>query len=152
LRSWYGQIETKSRDTSEQNYAKPAVRTRRQTRDSDFDLAIRHCRLGSNLSPRQRSVESDWTAMDGGDGRDITALGSYAVLIIITGAVVLYLLFAQRRAAALWISLALLGGVLLSNLLKLAYERPRPDLCLMRRACSPRASPADMQHFRRSPI
>ena len=89
--------------------------------------------------------------MDGGDGRDITALGSYAVLIIITGAVVLYLLFAQRRAAALWISLALLGGVLLSNLLKLAYERPRPDLCLMRRACSPRASPADMQHFRRSP-
>ena len=30
--------------------------------------------------------------------RDITALGSYAVLIIITGAVVLYLLFAQRRA------------------------------------------------------
>ena len=48
--------------------------------------------------------------MDGGDGRDITALGSYAVLIIITGAVVLYLLFAQRRAAALWISLALLGG------------------------------------------
>jgi undecaprenyl-diphosphatase len=59
--------------------------------------------------------------------RDITALGSYAVLIIITGAVVLYLLFAQRRAAALWISLALLGGVLLSNLLKLAYERPRPD-------------------------
>ena len=48
--------------------------------------------------------------MDGGDGRDITALGSYAVLIIITGAVVLYLLFAQRRAAALWISLALLGS------------------------------------------
>jgi undecaprenyl-diphosphatase len=59
--------------------------------------------------------------------RDITALGRYAVLIIITGAEVLYLLFAHRRAAALWVSLALLGGVPLSNLLKLAYERPRPD-------------------------
>jgi len=59
--------------------------------------------------------------------RDITALGSYAVLIIITGAVLLYLLLAHRRSAALWVSLAFLGGVLLSNLLKLAYERPRPD-------------------------
>ena len=59
--------------------------------------------------------------------RDITALGSYAVLMIITGAVLLYLLLAHRRSAALWVSLAFLGGVLLSNLLKLAYERPRPD-------------------------
>jgi membrane-associated phospholipid phosphatase len=34
---------------------------------------------------------------------------------------------AHRHAVALWLSLALLGGVLLTNLLKLAYERPRPS-------------------------
>jgi undecaprenyl-diphosphatase len=60
--------------------------------------------------------------------RDITALGSYAVLSIIFFAVVAYLLMAQQQAAAFWIMAAVGGGVLLSNVLKLAFERPRPDL------------------------
>lgn len=60
--------------------------------------------------------------------RDITALGSYAVLSIIFCAVVTYLFMARQRAAAFWVSAAVGGGVLLSNVLKLAYERPRPDL------------------------
>ena len=60
--------------------------------------------------------------------RDITALGSYAVLSIIFCAVVAYLLMAQQRAAAFWILAAVGGGVLLSNVLKFVYERPRPDL------------------------
>jgi undecaprenyl-diphosphatase len=60
--------------------------------------------------------------------RDITALGSYAVLSIIFGAVVTYLFMARQRAAAFWVVAAVGGGVLLSNMLKLAYERPRPDL------------------------
>jgi undecaprenyl-diphosphatase len=60
--------------------------------------------------------------------RDITALGSYALLGIVVCAVVIYLLMAHQRAAASWILAAVLGGVLLSNVLKLVYERPRPDI------------------------
>jgi undecaprenyl-diphosphatase len=59
--------------------------------------------------------------------RDITALGSYAVLSIIICAVVIYLFMARQRAAAFWVLAAVGGGVLLSNVLKLIYERPRPD-------------------------
>jgi len=60
--------------------------------------------------------------------RDITALGSYAVLGIVFIAVLAYLLMTQRRSAALWIAVATVGGVLLSNALKLTFDRPRPDL------------------------
>jgi undecaprenyl-diphosphatase len=34
----------------------------------------------------------------------------------------------QKRAAALWVAASVSGGVVLSNALKLAFERPRPDL------------------------
>jgi undecaprenyl-diphosphatase len=60
--------------------------------------------------------------------RDITALGSYVVLGLVSCAVVIYLFMAHQRAAAFWVLAAVGGGVMLSNLLKLAYERPRPDL------------------------
>ncbi|MEZ0279545.1 phosphatase PAP2 family protein [Methyloceanibacter sp.] len=60
--------------------------------------------------------------------RDVTALGSYAVLSIVTCAVVVYLFMAGQRTAALWLLGAVVSGVLLSNLLKLTFERPRPDL------------------------
>ena len=62
--------------------------------------------------------------------RDITALGSYAVLGIVVGATLIYLLMAHQRGAAFWIFAAVGGGVLLSNALKLVYERPRPELAL----------------------
>ena len=35
---------------------------------------------------------------------------------------------ARQRAAACWILTAVVAGVLLSNVLKLAFERPRPDI------------------------
>ena len=60
--------------------------------------------------------------------RDITALGSYAVLSVVVCAVIIYLLMAGHRAAAFWILAAVVGGVLLSNALKLVFERPRPDI------------------------
>lgn len=60
--------------------------------------------------------------------RDITALGSYAVLSVVVLAVTIYLLMAGQRAAAFWILGAVVGGVLLSNALKLLFERPRPDI------------------------
>lgn len=60
--------------------------------------------------------------------RDITALGSYAVLSIVFFAVELYLVLARQRAVALWVGFAVCGGIALSNALKFAFERPRPEL------------------------
>jgi undecaprenyl-diphosphatase len=60
--------------------------------------------------------------------RDITALGSYAVLSVVVCAVIIYLLMAGQRASVFWIFTAVVGGVLLSNALKLVFERPRPDI------------------------
>jgi undecaprenyl-diphosphatase len=42
--------------------------------------------------------------------------------------VVIYLFMARQRAAAIWVLAAVGGGVLPSNVLKLAFERPRADL------------------------
>jgi len=60
--------------------------------------------------------------------RDITSLGSYAVLGIVFFAVIAYLLMTQRRMAALWVTASVGGGVLLSNVLKYSFDRPRPEL------------------------
>lgn len=59
---------------------------------------------------------------------DITSLGSTAVLTLITAAVALYLLMARKRGAAVFVLAAVGGGTLLSNVLKYAYARPRPDV------------------------
>lgn len=60
--------------------------------------------------------------------RDITGLGGYTVLTIMTLGAVLYLLLARKRAAAFFVVAAIVGGMLLSTGLKLGFERPRPDL------------------------
>ncbi|MDQ6436232.1 phosphatase PAP2 family protein [Mesorhizobium sp. LHD-90] len=60
--------------------------------------------------------------------RDLTALGSASVLIFLTAATIFYLLLTGRRAAALFVLVAVAGGQLLSSLLKLGVDRPRPDL------------------------
>jgi len=60
--------------------------------------------------------------------RDITCLGGYAVVTLISLAVMGYLLMDGKHAAALLVLVAVGGGAALSNLLKLAIERPRPDL------------------------
>jgi undecaprenyl-diphosphatase len=59
--------------------------------------------------------------------RDITSLGSIAVLGIITIAVAGYL-FLDCKPAVGWLMLiAVFGGIVLNSLLKLAFARPRPD-------------------------
>jgi undecaprenyl-diphosphatase len=60
--------------------------------------------------------------------RDFTALGGIGVLILITIGVSGYLLLQDKGRAAVAIVLAVGGGMLLSNLLKLGFDRPRPDL------------------------
>ena len=60
--------------------------------------------------------------------RDVTALGGYTVLTLLVASVVGYLLLARHYPVALLVLAAALGGLLLSNLLKGLYDRPRPDL------------------------
>lgn len=59
---------------------------------------------------------------------DITSLGSTTVLALVTLAAVGYLLFSRRTGAAWMMLAAVAGGTLLNNVMKLFFERPRPDL------------------------
>lgn len=60
--------------------------------------------------------------------RDVTSLGSYALLGLILLTAVGYLLLVYKRATALFLTGSVVGGMVLSTLLKLAFNRPRPDL------------------------
>ncbi|MBN9220091.1 MAG: phosphatase PAP2 family protein [Mesorhizobium sp.] len=60
--------------------------------------------------------------------RDITSLGSASVLVLITTAAILYLLLIRRPGTALLVFVAVAGGQVLSSLLKLGIDRPRPEL------------------------
>ncbi len=60
--------------------------------------------------------------------RDLTSLGSTTVLTLITLAALGYLLIERKHRAALFLAVAICGGALLSTLLKLGFDRPRPDL------------------------
>ena len=60
--------------------------------------------------------------------RDITALGSTGVLTFITLAVAGFLALDRKSHAALFVLVAVGGGMLLSTALKLGFDRPRPDL------------------------
>lgn len=60
--------------------------------------------------------------------RDFTALGGTGVLTLLTIATVGYLLLAGQRRTAAVALVAVLGGILISTLLKSGFGRPRPDL------------------------
>lgn len=60
--------------------------------------------------------------------RDITGLGGTAVLSFVTFVVCCYLALSGRIASALMTLAAVGSGTLLSTLLKMVYDRPRPDL------------------------
>jgi undecaprenyl-diphosphatase len=59
---------------------------------------------------------------------EITALGSFAVLGLITAAVLAWLLLLRKPGAAVLVGVSVLGGVLISSLLKSGFGRARPDL------------------------
>ena len=63
-------------------------------------------------------------------GRDVTALGSYAFLGFLFLATVFYLLLVRKRHLAMLMSAAVLGGEILSNVLKIGFGRPRPELAV----------------------
>lgn len=59
---------------------------------------------------------------------DITALGGFAVLALVTLLAVGYLLAIKRWGDALMLLAATLGGTAISEGLKMGFNRPRPDL------------------------
>ena len=63
--------------------------------------------------------------------RDITALGSFSLLGLIVLGVCVYLVMARMWATAVLVVVSVLSGTLLSTVLKMSYNRPRPDLTVM---------------------
>lgn len=60
--------------------------------------------------------------------RDVTALGSFVVLGTLVAIVSLYLAMAGRRRTALFLLVSAVTGAVCSSLLKLAFNRPRPEI------------------------
>jgi undecaprenyl-diphosphatase len=60
--------------------------------------------------------------------RDFTGLGGVGVLSLLTLAILGYLWLRGMRRAALYVLLAIGGGLLVSLALKAGFQRPRPDL------------------------
>jgi undecaprenyl-diphosphatase len=59
---------------------------------------------------------------------EITALGGYPILSLLVAMVVGFLLISRRYGSALYVTLSICLGTLAGHVLKLLYERPRPDL------------------------
>jgi undecaprenyl-diphosphatase len=70
-------------------------------------------------------IGPEWLALV---ARDITSLGGTAVLTLVTLATLGFLLMTRKRGAALLVAVSVVGGTLLSSLLKSGFDRPRPDL------------------------
>jgi undecaprenyl-diphosphatase len=60
--------------------------------------------------------------------RDVTALGSLGVLSLVSLAAVGFLILQGKRRTAALVVVAVGGGMLVSTLTKLGFDRPRPDL------------------------
>jgi undecaprenyl-diphosphatase len=60
--------------------------------------------------------------------RDVTSLGSVVLLAFFLVAVVGYLLLTHKRALAVLLAVSVIGGELLSTILKNSFDRPRPDI------------------------
>ncbi len=63
--------------------------------------------------------------------RDATALGGVTVLTILTVLATIRFLLARDWVAAIWIAATAISGTMISNVLKAAFDRPRPELTAM---------------------
>jgi len=61
-------------------------------------------------------------------GRDFTALGGVAVIVLLTVSVTAFFWLSSMHRAAIYVALASLGSLMISSALKQAFDRPRPDL------------------------
>src|SRR3569623_650440 len=60
--------------------------------------------------------------------RDVTSLGSYVIQGLITIVAVLQLMLNGGRRLAIYIGAAVLSGTIVSTVLKVIFDRPRPDI------------------------
>jgi undecaprenyl-diphosphatase len=60
--------------------------------------------------------------------RDLTALGSLGVLVLVVASACAYLWLAGKHAAMVYVLVAVLGAQAISSALKTVYDRPRPEL------------------------
>jgi undecaprenyl-diphosphatase len=60
--------------------------------------------------------------------RDLTALGGFTFLTLLTLAISGYLWLRRMYSAMLFLLAAVIGGLLVSTLLKSAFDRPRPEI------------------------
>jgi undecaprenyl-diphosphatase len=74
--------------------------------------------------------------------RDLTALGGFAVLALLTLAVCGFLVLDGKKHAALLVLAAVAGGILGSHLLKAGFQRPRPDVVPHRAVVSSASFPS----------
>jgi undecaprenyl-diphosphatase len=58
----------------------------------------------------------------------ITLLGTGIVVLMIVGVAALFLWLTRHKYSAVLLLLATVGGIVLNNLLKLAFDRPRPQI------------------------
>lgn len=86
--------------------------------DDGLLYALRTTDLADPIGPR-------WFELAVGD---ISALGGFAVLALVTLLAVGYLLALKRWPDALMLLVATLGGTAISEGLKMGFNRPRPDL------------------------
>jgi len=91
------------------------------THDVDARVLLAFREVGDPANPIGSEKVEGWV-------RDITALGGTAVLVLLTGLVILYLVMAGKWQIALFVLAAVGGGQIVSTLLKLGIDRPRPDL------------------------
>lgn len=61
-------------------------------------------------------------------GRDLTALGGVAVLVLATTAVTVFLILYRRWSTVIYVIATVGGGIVISSLAKNLFDRPRPDL------------------------
>jgi len=59
---------------------------------------------------------------------DMTSLGTSSVVAMVVGVAGLFLWLNKHKHSAILLLVSTAGGVLLNNLLKLGFERPRPDI------------------------
>ena len=59
---------------------------------------------------------------------DITSLGTSSVVAMVVGVAALFLWLNKHKHSAILLLVSTFGGVLLNNLLKLGFSRPRPDI------------------------
>ena len=60
--------------------------------------------------------------------RDITALGSFSVLALVVALVTSDLVLRRQRRIAVFVLSGVIGGSIVSTVLKALFDRPRPDL------------------------